>query len=74
MVETGNFYIKLFMSIYTRENSSFFGGTLPSLLLDTIDKSVSIFFMSFFFFFIIETKLKQQISLNTEEKHCHTHV
>ena len=39
MTRTEKSYIKLFMSIFTRENSShpaqdFFAGTLPSLLLD----------------------------------------
>ena len=70
--ETSRFYMKLFMSICTRESSShpaqvfLFAGTSLSFLLDTIDTSGSIFFdVVFFFFFNIETRLKQQISQNT---------
>ena len=50
MVETGRFYIKPFMSICNKENSPhpaqvlFFAGTSLSLLLDTVDKSGSVFF------------------------------
>ena len=52
MMETGTFYIKLYMSICTRENSShiaqvfFFARISLSFLLDTMT------------FFNIETKLK----------------
>ena len=58
MIETGKFYIKLVMSICTRKtllihSRSFFGVTSLSLIS---------------FFFIIDTKLKQWISQNTEEK------
>ena len=71
--ETGRFYMKLFISICTRENSShpaqvfLFAGTSLSFLLDTIDTSGSMFFdvVFFYIFFNIETKLKQQISQNT---------
>ena len=55
MVETGRFYIKPFMSICNKENSShpaqvlFFAGTSLSLLLDTVDKSGSVFFLYRFF-------------------------
>ena len=69
MIETGKFYIKLVMSICTRKtllihSRSFFGVTSLSLIS---------------FFFIIDTKLKQWISQNTEEKllyctHCHTNA
>lgn len=68
--ETSRFYMKLFMSICTRESSShpaqvfLFAGTSLSFLLDTIDTSGSIFF-DVVFFFQHETKLKQQISQNT---------
>lgn len=54
MTRTEKSYIKLFMSIFTRENSflpaqGFFAGTLPSLLLDTIDTLESSFFTSLVF-------------------------
>ena len=54
MIETGKFYIKLFMSIWARENSShpaqvsFFAGTSFSLFLVTIDTSEAIFLYRFF--------------------------
>ena len=60
MVETRKFYIKLFLSISIRENSShpasFFAGTSVSLLLDTIDALGFSFFISFFFFFQHQNK------------------
>ena len=88
MVETAKFYLKLFMFICTKENFSypsqvfFTAGASLSLLLDTIDTSEPSFFD------IIpppphptpphhnETKFKQQVSQNAEEKllywtHCH---
>ena len=50
MVETRKFYIKLFLSISIRENSShparFFAGTSVLLLLDTIDALGFSFFIS----------------------------
>ena len=55
MIETGKSYIKLFMSICTRENFShpiqvsfFFAGTSFSLFLVTIDTSEAIFLYRFF--------------------------
>ena len=54
--EKRNFsYIKLLMSICTRENSSppaqsFFAGASLSLLLETADTSGSSFFISFYYF------------------------
>ena len=81
IVGTGRFYIKLFMSICTREHSSnptlvslFFPGSSLSLLPDTVYISGSCFFL-----FNMETKLQQRISQNTGVKflycaYCHTNV
>ena len=55
---------------------SFFAGTSRSLLLDTVEKSGSSFFISLFF--NIETQLKQRISQNTEKllycRHCSSNL
>ena len=55
---------------------SFFAGTSHSLLLDTVEKSGSSFFISLFF--NIETQLKQRISQNTEKllycRHCSSNL
>ena len=76
-IETGKFYINLFMPICTRGNSSH-REPRSCFFLFFVFAGTSLF-SYILFFFDIETKLKQWISQNTEEKllyctHCHTNV